>query len=275
MTALGKTDVKWLIERFGEPAEHQSLAEPYSKVVRKAVARYCWSELANQNSLRKSLGMPELTLPEWLREQAKMYLGYAKERQARIVEVREQQKAFEANFKALVEALHADFAIVDIETTGWGAGSDEIIEIGALLVGPGFVATGEFSTLVKATRPVPKNITQLTGIEQPLLNREGASLRDAMERFQAFVGSRPVFAHNAPFDQKFLAFAATRCGTSFSNIMHATLSLSRLAFPGLDSYKLINLVKHVGAQALPNHRAIGDAKATLAILRAASKELEV
>jgi hypothetical protein len=35
------------------------------------------------------------------------------------------------------------------------------------------------------------------------------------------------------------------------------------------------VVKHVGAEALPNHRAIGDAKATLAILRAASKELEV
>ncbi|MBA4143940.1 MAG: 3'-5' exonuclease [Nitrosospira sp.] len=143
------------------------------------------------------------------------------------------------------------------------------------MVGPGFVAAAEFSTLVKATRPVPRNITQLTGIEQTLLNREGASLRDAMERLQAFVGNLPVFAHNAPFDQGFLAFAATQCGTSFSNIMHDTISLSRWAFPELDSYKLINVVKHVGAEALPNHRAIGDAKATLAILRAASKELEV
>lgn len=58
MTDLGKTDVKWLIERFGEPAEHQSLAELYSHVVRNAVARYCWSELANQNRPRKSWECP-------------------------------------------------------------------------------------------------------------------------------------------------------------------------------------------------------------------------
>ncbi|MBA4143941.1 MAG: hypothetical protein H0X43_13385 [Nitrosospira sp.] len=116
MTDLGKTDVKWLIESFGEPAEHQSLAN--SNVVRKAVTRYCWSELANQNGPRKFLGMPELTLPEWLREQVKMYLGYAKEGQARIVKVQEQQKAFEANFKVMMKALSGDFVIVDIETTG-------------------------------------------------------------------------------------------------------------------------------------------------------------
>jgi len=90
------------------------------------------------------------------------------------------------------------YRIVGIETTGLNAGSDEIIEIGALLVGPRFVAAGEFGTLVKTTRPVPKNTTQLTGIEQTLLNREGASLMTLWNGFKlqfAVAGFQAIKCH--------------------------------------------------------------------------------
>ena len=64
--SLTKTDVKWLIETFGEPAEHQSLDAIWPNIRRNAVARYCWSELRSKNDSAKSLGWPQQSIQEWL-----------------------------------------------------------------------------------------------------------------------------------------------------------------------------------------------------------------
>jgi len=62
--SLSKTDVKWLIEAFGEPAEHQSFDALWPHIRRNAVARYCWSELRRSNDAAKSLGMPQKSMQE-------------------------------------------------------------------------------------------------------------------------------------------------------------------------------------------------------------------
>ena len=81
-----------------------------------------------------------------------------------------------------------------------------------------------------------------------------------------------MFFHNAPFDQGFLAKAATLTKLKFRNKVHDTLLLARQAWPSLGTYKLGMLAEHVGAAA-PSHRALGDAKATLAVLLAARSKL--
>src|SRR5215831_6018204 len=56
-----------------------------------------------------------------------------------------------------------DFAIVDLETTGWGPEEATITEIGAVLVCGGRVRA-QFSSLVNTDSAIPEQVAELTGI---------------------------------------------------------------------------------------------------------------
>lgn len=77
--ALSKTDVKWLVEAFGEPAEHQSFDALWPNLRRNAVSRYCWGELRSANDAARSLGLVQKTMDEWLHELVRRNLRYHKE----------------------------------------------------------------------------------------------------------------------------------------------------------------------------------------------------
>lgn len=160
--------------------------------------------------------------------------------------------------------------VADLETTGLSGSTDEILEIGALIAGPNGVPELHFSVLVWPTRPVPGPITELTGITQAEVDKDGVPLAKAMAGLKSFVGDRPVFFHNAPFDQAFLTNAGATTGITLANPVFDSLPLAREAWPDLKNHKLATLASHVGATVRPSHRALGDAKATLAVLRAAA-----
>ncbi|WP_238363434.1 PolC-type DNA polymerase III [Casimicrobium huifangae] len=266
--SLSKTDVKWLVEAFGEPAEHESFDARWPHIRRNAVARYCWSELRSSNNNAKSLGLRQRTMQEWLNELVRRNIGYFKESQERVA----KRQAYVTELATMLDgawaATRQPFIVADLETTGLSANTDEVIEFAAILVTPEGGIADEFSTLVRASRLVPAEITRLTGITQDAIDREGQRPADAMKAFAAFVGTHPVFFHNAPFDQVFIKKAAGQTGVKFVNPVHDTLPLARQAWPSLASYKLATLAQHVGA-AVPTHRALDDAKATLAVLLAA------
>jgi DNA polymerase-3 subunit epsilon len=266
--ALSKTDVKWLIEAFGEPAEHQSFDVLWPSIRRNAVSRYCWGELQSANEAAQSLGLPKKTIDEWLRELVKRYIGYHKEwlerneaREARVTSI-------VADIEAALLATQVPFAVADLETTGLEAHAAEILELAVVLVEPDGSVTSEFSLFVKTQQSVPAEITRLTGITQADVDTQGQPLTDALEAFLTHIGKRPVFFHNAPFDQSFLSMACAKTKLQFKNAVHDTLPLARRAWPSLGTYKLGVLAEHVGAAA-PKHRALGDAHATLAVLLAA------
>jgi len=270
--ALGKTDVKWLVEAFGEPAEHQSFDALWPHIRRNAISRHCWEELRSANKPAQSLGLPQKTMREWLRELVKRNIGYHKEWLERVAAREVQDAEKKADLDAAWAATLIPFAVADIETTGLKCESDEVIELAAVLVEPDGTVTAEFSMLVRPQNPVPAEITQLTGITQTDVGALGQPLPQALSAFLEHVGERPVFFHNAPFDQGFLARAATLTKLKFRNKVHDTLPLARQAWPSLGTYKLGMLAEHVGAAA-PSHRALGDAKATLAVLLAARSKL--
>jgi DNA polymerase III subunit epsilon len=229
--SLSKTDVKWLIEAFGEPAEHQSFDALWPYIRRNAVTRYCWSELRSSNSAAKSLGLPQKTMQEWLEELVRRNIGYFKEWQERVA-------ARQANLASLATVLDAawaatrqPFVVADLETTGLNTETDDVLEFAAVQVAPDGGIGGEFSTLVRVSRGVPAEITQLTGITQDAIEHEGRPPADAMRAFAAFVGTRPVFFHNAPFDQGFIKKAAIQAKVKFVNPIHDTLPLARQAWP--------------------------------------------
>lgn len=175
--------------------------------------------------------------------------------------------------KSLLKALEAPFAIVDLETTGLSPTRDDIIEIGALLVDRATQSVHEFSTLIKPGMALPPKITQLTGINQEMLDEHGIGLREGFTRLQDFIGDRPVFAHHAEFDQAFLVSASARLGLCFSNAMHDTICMAEAAWPDLDSYALFSLAQRMGLGNSPAHRALADARATLDVLIEADRVL--
>ena len=265
---LSKTDVKWLVEAFGEPADHQSFEALWPEIGRNALARYCWSDLRRSNDARKSLGHSQEAMQEWLNVRIKMNLGFLKEWQERVAKRQADLAERTAQIEAAWAATRQPFVVADLETTGLRADTDEVIEFAALGVTTDGGITDEFSALVRPSIRLPDAITELTGITQDTVDRDGRPSADAIKAFVRFVGTDPVFFHNAAFDQGFIKRVASQAKVKFANPVHDTLPLARQAWPSLNTYKLTALAQHVGTT-VPTHRALEDAKATLAVLLAA------
>ena len=74
--------------------------------------------------------------------------------------------------------LQDGYAVVDLETTGLDCWTDLIVEIGVAVVLPGQAPVTD-SVLVKIDRPLPKLITNLTGITDRDLAARGMAIDDA------------------------------------------------------------------------------------------------
>ena len=270
--ALGKTDIKWLVEAFGEPAEHLSFNAAWPAVWQNAISRKCWAELTQQNESAKALGLPTQAMQDWLSAKVRRNIGYHKEWQERVKARLAKDAEAVAGIDAALAATAQPFVVADLETTGLRAEENDILEFAAVQVGADGAVQAEFSMLVNVGRPLPPEIVRLTGITDEDVAREGRPIAEALGAFLAFVGTQSVFFHNAPFDQGFLKRATAASKKKFSNPVHDTLPLARKAWPELGGYKLGGLAAQVGAPA-PTHRALSDARATLAVLLAARSRL--
>ena len=145
----------------------------------------------------------------------------------------------------------------DIETTGLDSRRDLITEIGAVVLKNGEI-TEEFSTFADPERPLTREITELTGITDQML--EGApSQAEALNSFLDFVGDRPLAAHNAEFDLGFIAAGCRRMGRPFSPTSIDTLILAQNLLPDLPRHKLDMVAERLDLPAFHHHRAYDDA----------------
>lgn len=67
LDALGKTDIKWLIERFGEPTGHIMTKDIYSEVIVNAATRYIWNKYEDENRKYGKYGI--LTMEQFLEKE--------------------------------------------------------------------------------------------------------------------------------------------------------------------------------------------------------------
>ena len=111
----------------------------------------------------------------------------------------------------IIESLRgANYAFVDVETTGTSAAYGNIIEIGIIRVEDG-VITDEYQTLIRPNRPLPTIITSITGImDQDLEN--APSFETVSSRIQELLEDAVFVAHNAPFDYAFVKTEFRRLG---------------------------------------------------------------
>jgi DNA polymerase-3 subunit epsilon len=169
--------------------------------------------------------------------------------------------------------LPKQFVVLDIETTGLDSSLDEIIEIGAIKVNSDSNEHPTFQTLVKPTRKIPREITQLTGITNAMVEKEGADIKTEIAQLIDFIGDLDLVAYNAPFDMGFLRNAAYKHNLEIRNKSHCALVAARKAWPSLKSYKLTELAKLNGRPVEGHHRALQDAEFTIIVYTAAASTL--
>lgn len=170
--------------------------------------------------------------------------------------------------RARVEPLSLDRVVaLDIETTGLDLQHDEIWEIGAFNVGTGatFHASVEISPELVDRVPVATAV----GIV-PLLHA-----LSGLDEFLA--GAALLVGQNVEaFDLRFLTAESTRQGSPWVARLPAVdlLELSVLVAPDLPRRNLAHLCARYGVVNGEPHRAVSDARATAAVMRAMLEEVE-
>ena len=147
---------------------------------------------------------------------------------------------------------------IDIETTGLSQERDAMIEIGAVKF-KGHRVEDEWSTLVNPNRHIPEFISALTGISDVEVRNAPRFLEIAKE-LEAFVGNSPIVGHNVRFDLGFLQ----RAGLFQYNEVVDTYELASVLMPTASRYNLGALGKQLGILLPATHRALDDAKVTMA-----------
>ena len=154
------------------------------------------------------------------------------------------------------------YIALDLETTGLDAERDAIIEVGAVKFHADQVLD-TFSTFVRPGRPIPLEITELTGIrDEDVAN--APNLHDVLPRLGRFVGQWPIVGHNVEFDLNFLR----RHSQPFENEHLDTFELAGVLLPRAERYSLTALAGMLGIELEHAHRALDDAQATHRLFRA-------
>jgi DNA polymerase III subunit epsilon len=169
--------------------------------------------------------------------------------------------------------LPEQFVVVDLETTGLDVSKHEIIEIGAVRVNRDSDHHTTFQAFVRPSRKIPKKITDLTGITQDMIEKEGERLEVVLRQFIEFAGNHRLVFFKAEFDMAFLSNAAAQCGLKIENQVSCALQMARRAWPGRRSYRLADLSKDGGLSTEGAHRALHDCGLTMTIYGAAASKL--
>jgi DNA polymerase III subunit epsilon len=157
----------------------------------------------------------------------------------------------------------AELVVFDLETTGLGAGRDQICEIGAVRV-RSLELVDSFQSLVNPRIALPEPIARLTGLREQEL-RGAPSVSTVVRRFLAFAGNELLVAHNARFDQRFLERQLGDRRLSEPPLCTATLA-RRLLEGRVRRVGLASLADFFGVSTEPCHRALPDAEATAQVL---------
>ena len=155
------------------------------------------------------------------------------------------------------------YAIVDIETTGNYTQRSRITEI-AIYVHDGEKVTDTYHTLINPESNIPPYISSLTGITNRMVENAPKFYEVAKTVYQLL--DKNIFvAHNVNFDYNFIRQEFKSLGGDFQARKLCTVRLARKILPGLSSYGLGSLAKHLNVNINSRHRAFGDAEATVKI----------
>lgn len=171
---------------------------------------------------------------------------------------------------------HDSVVLFDLETTGLDCHEDEIIEIAAIKIDDSGKVIEFLEVLVNLPngQKVPEKITELTGITNTMLEKDGIPRAKAAAMFAKMLsGSRTlVVAHNAHFDVSFAGVMfrkENKLPTGKVNVLDTlTIFKDRRNYP----HRLENAITAYNINAKNTHRATDDLYALCEILKAMARE---
>lgn len=175
-------------------------------------------------------------------------------------------------FDSKNQSLDSKFVVFDIETTGFSAVNDRIIEIGAVKVEGGSIVD-RYSTFVNPKRPIPFEIEKLTGINDGMV-MDAPEIDGILPEFLEFSKDCIMVAHNAEFDMSFIRENCRKFDMERDFTVVDTLAMARSMLPNLKNYKLDTVVDAVGGNLDNHHRAVEDAESTADIFVKFSAKLK-
>lgn len=155
----------------------------------------------------------------------------------------------------------AEYAIIDLETTGLSPANDRIIEVGIMIVDAAYNEVSRHETLINPKQPV--KLTHVHGIDDRMVS--GAPTIDQVsEAILTLLHNRIVVAHNASFEQRFLNNELSGKDLTPNNFLD-TLKYGRRYTPS-ENHKLGTIAAFYGVPYLDSHTAMGDVIITRQVL---------
>lgn len=156
------------------------------------------------------------------------------------------------------------YIVLDLETTGLSARSDEIIEVAMLKFVNG-KEVDRFHSLVRPSCQLPKKIIQLTGITDEDL-KTAPAIEDIAPQMWRFIQGYTLVGYNVPFDIGFIKAMFERLGYEGNFECVDVLQLARKAYPNMPNHKLATLIAVLDLADEQTHRAVDDAICTQKLL---------
>ncbi len=174
-----------------------------------------------------------------------------------------QKRPANPNSSLQTPLLQLELVIFDIETTGFRPHKgDEIISIGAVKMKGTQRLTETFYTVVKPERKIPRNIVQLTGIDEELV-ANAPSLREALYRFAQFTEGCTLVAHHANHERTFMKhYFPLALNTPFQQRIVDTAFIIQICERNASLITLDDVCEHQKIKIENRHHALGDAKMT-------------
>ncbi|MBI4089849.1 MAG: 3'-5' exonuclease [Candidatus Kerfeldbacteria bacterium] len=159
-------------------------------------------------------------------------------------------------------SVPSQFAVIDVETTGFKPEEGHVIvELAAQKI-QGQTVVEQYQALVQTDRPLGPDNVLFNGISADMLAAEGQLGQDVFPAFQAFLGPAVLIGHNIPFDLAFLNRHFSLLGLpALTNSVLDTLLLSR-KYLILPSYSLESVARYLHVPQPAAHRALADVETT-------------
>jgi DNA polymerase-3 subunit epsilon len=158
------------------------------------------------------------------------------------------------------------FAVIDVETTGLSASQHRIVEVAVVTTDPWGRVLDEWSTRINPQGPV--GATHIHGITDADV-ANAPVFADVIGQLNLRLAGAAVAAHHASFDLAFLRAEYARAGWDMPHLPAlCTLEGSQYYLPMLDRRRLADCCWAVGTPLTGAHSALGDARATAALLAA-------
>lgn len=157
------------------------------------------------------------------------------------------------------------YSVIDIESNGAPFRKESIIEI-AIYKYDGHEIVDQFISLVNPESEITPFVQKLTNIS-PKMVKTAPHFHEIARRVVEITENTTLVGHNIDFDYRMLRQEFKRLGYEFKINTIDTIPLSKKLIPEAESYSLGKLVKSLGIPLVDQHRASGDARATLDLFK--------